>query len=432
MNQDDPFAAFGDEDKTILRPNPGGRRRQSPIVPLQHAPSPPLPSGQDAGLSPRDSFDDNPLASCAAAMFSLVSRLRVMASPPDLGELQRELVAELTAFQNTVLTRGVSQQQSGIASYALCSLLDETILNTPWGGQSHWGHQSLLVMFHKEAWGGEKFFEFLRNLVQQPAQNLHLLEFLFLCLSFGFEGKYRIAAGGANTLEQMRAELFRLTQRVRGDYERDLSLRWQGLRNLRPAIIQYLPLWVVAAIAAAVLAMIYLGFLIGINSESDSVFTQIGKLSNTQLTLDQPAPAILPAATAGRFRQLLAAEIAQGLVEVADDHTLRIHNSFASASAQVKPEFVPMLRSIAKELEAGGDRAVISGHTDDKPIHSVRFPSNYDLSAARAKNVTAILLESAPLAGKVRSEGRADSEPLVPNDSPENRGINRRVDILIK
>jgi type VI secretion system protein ImpK len=74
----------------------------------------------------------------------------------------------------------------------------------------------------------------------------------------------------------------------------------------------------------------------------------------------------------------------------------------------------------------------VTGHTDDKPIVSARFPSNWHLSAARAKNVLAILTSSAQLHGALRSEGRADGEPLVPNDSPEHRAMNRRVDLLVK
>ena len=59
--------------------------------------------------------------------------------------------------------------------------MDELIQNTPWGSQSNWGHQSLLILFHKEAFGGERFFQIIDNIVKQPAQNLQLIEF-FMCL----------------------------------------------------------------------------------------------------------------------------------------------------------------------------------------------------------------------------------------------------------
>ena len=434
MSQDDPFAAFGDDDKTVIvRPSPGGRRRpgpgpeRPPAAPPPVRPSAAVTSAEHAGIG------DNPLLSQASSLLSLVARLRRAASHASIDDLRRELIAEMRNFQNGVLARGVTQEQEREASYALCSLLDEAILNTPWGKQSHWGNQSLLVLFHGEAQGGVRFFEILKRLVQQPLQNLYLLELFFLCLSLGFEGKYREVGGGGNALEQMRGELFALIQRVRGDPERALSPRWQGRKDLRPELIRHVPLWVVAASAAALLILIYLGFLLAINSASDPLFQRIAGLPDEKTPVEAAVPLLPTPNRTGRFKPLLAAEISAGLVEVADEQTLRIHNSFASGSDRVKPEFLPMLKKIAEELQRGGDRVTVSGHTDDQPItRSVRFPSNFDLSEARAKNVAGILLGDAALAGKVRYEGRADSQPLVPNDSAEHRGINRRVDILIQ
>jgi type VI secretion system protein ImpK len=353
-------------------------------------------------------------------------------SQSNIRDLQNDLVAELREFETNAIRQGVSEQQSRVASYALCSLLDETVLNTPWGAQSDWGHHSLLVLFHKEAFGGDRFFELLKHLVQQPAHNLHLLEFYFLCLSLGFQGRYRISNNGANALEQIRSELFNLIQRVRGDFEPALSLRWEGLKDLRPALIRYVPLWVVGAAAAALLALIYVGFLLGVNAASDPIFSRINALSSEPVVPPEPNLTQPPVMVTERFKPLLAAEIHQGLVEVPNDRILRIYNSFASGSDRVKPEFAPMLRAIAAELEAGGGDVLVSGHTDDRPIRSVRFPSNFDLSTARAKNVANMLLQSANLSGRVRYEGRADSESLVPNDSPAHRAMNRRVDLLIR
>lgn len=431
MSQDDPFAVFGDEDKTIIRPSPGGRRPS----PAMERPPPRMPAAGPAVELPQSGgFRDNPVTALAAPLLGVVARLRTTATLPDIAGLRQELVASLRNFQNGILGQGIPQEQARVASYALCALLDETILNTPWGAQSDWSHQTLLVQFHREAWGGENFFKALKGLVQQPAQNLFLLEFFFLCLSLGFEGQYRRDPRGANALEQMRGELFRLIQRVRGDYERELSPRWRGLKDLRPALVRYVPLWVVGAAAAALLALVYLGFLLAISSASDPLFNRISALPVEPPPLVETAglrPTALSRPTE-RFRPLLQQEIADGLVEVADDRTLRIHNSFASGSDQVKPEFVPMLKKIAGELDRGGDRATVRGHTDDKPIRSVRFPSNFELSTARARNVAAILEAAPALAGKVRHEGRAEAEPLVPNDTAEHRAMNRRVDILIK
>jgi type VI secretion system protein ImpK len=442
VNSDDPFSPFDDEDKTVVRPTPGGRRRTAPAS-VAIAPEPPPIRVSDAQLDARRQavYGENPLVTAALSLLSLVSRLRNTAVHQSVAELQQQLASELRTFENRVLQQGVSQEHARIASYALCTLLDETVLNTPWGAQSHWGHQSLLVIFHKEAWGGEKFFLFLDRLARQPAQNLDLIELFWLCLSLGLEGKYRIMQNGANQLEHVRDETYQLIQRLRGDFERDLSIRWQGLKDVRNPIIRYVPIWVIAAGTAALLVLAYLGFAFAVNSASDPVARDLFALAKDEVkvsiqtpapALPTPVPAPKPVAKTERFKPVLAWEISRNMVEVVDDRILRIRNSFDSASDRVKPEFVPMLAKIAKELEAGGDGALVTGHTDNKPIFSARFPSNFELSTSRAKHVAELLETSAALQGRIRFEGRADYEPLVPNDSAEHRAINRRVDILIQ
>lgn len=445
MSHDDPFAPYGDEDKTIIRPSPGGRRRAGPSPDATVAPVPPSSQQPSFRINPSEFeagrqalFGDNPLLVAGLSLLSLAFRLRNSSSHQAINELQQRLVNEIRAFENKALQQGVSQEHMRMASYALCVLLDESILNTPWGAQSIWGHQSLLILFHKEAWGGEKFFQILEHLMRQPAQSLYLLELYYLCLSLGFEGKYRIMANGHNALEQSRAELYQLIQRLRGDFERELSPRWQGLKDVRNALVRFVPLWVVGAVAGGLLFLAYMGFVFAVNALSDPVYKQLFVLAREDIKTaaalpPPPLPIVRPApGRAERFKTLLGPEIANNMVEVIDDHVLRIRNSFASGSDKIKPEFLPMLKKIADELAGGRDTVLVTGHTDDRPIISARFPSNWHLSTARAKNVADMLLATADLNGRLRFEGRADGEALVPNDSAEHRALNRRVDIMIK
>ncbi len=440
MTQNGPF---GDDDKTVLRPSPGGRMPDSATISraVQKQVTPPpasfqnLPPISELTLSESASFLD-----LAAGLLSLAARLRMMVAYSAIDELKQKLAKELSEFENRARASGLQQEQVRIASYGLCTFLDEIIQNTPWGSQSNWGHQSLLIFFHKEAWGGERFFQILDQLVKQPSQNLALIELCYVLLSFGFEGKYRIMANGMNELEKQRLELYQLIQRVRGDYPSELSPRWQGQKTAVQPLLNRIPLWVFSTIAAGLALLCYLGFAFFINAASDPTYKELLKLSKEPISLAAaesatPAAPVIPPPTQNRaqsFIPLLHDEIARNMVEVVDDSIIRIRNSFPSGSDQVKPEFIPMLKKIAKELENQQDSILVTGHTDDKPIVSARFPSNWHLSTARAKNVLAILVASAQLRGSARAEGRADGEPLEPNDSPEHRALNRRVDILIK
>ncbi len=429
---------FGDDDKTVLRPSPGGRLpQQQPTF----APAPPLQQPvSHINIPAFSGFTDSgteSLLTLAAGILSLAARLKAMVSYTGVDELKQKLVKEVSEFESRGLRAGFQQETMRMTSYCLCTFLDETIQNTPWGSQSNWGHQSLLILFHKEAWGGERFFQILEHLVKQPAQNLAVIEFCYVLLSFGFEGKYRVIANGANDLEKQRLELYQLTQRVRGDFPIELSPRWHGQASGKSNLLTQVPLWVFATVAAGLLLLCYLGFAFFINNASDPAYRELLKLAKEPVQVaaaSEPQPIVAPVVTnrLERFKPLLRDEIAQNMVEVVDDSIIRVRNSFPSGSDQVKPEFLPMLKKIAKELENHQDSILITGHTDDKPMVSARFPSNWHLSAARAKNVLAILTAAAPLHGSLRAEGRADGEPLEANDTAEHRAFNRRVDILIK
>lgn len=436
MSQNDPF---GNDDKTVLRPSPGGRLPNAQVVNRSPAPAPTASNYHDmAMLGTGFNSGSGSLLDLVSAILSLAARLKTSVSYSAVDDLKQKLAKQISEFESKAIGAGISQEHVRMTSYALCSFLDETIQNTPWGSQSNWGHQSLLIVFHKEAWGGERFFQILEQLVKQPGQSLHVLEFFYVLLSFGFEGKYRLMNNGLNELERQRLDLYQLIQRVKGDYPVELSPRWQGQQSGKTALMTQLPLWVFATIAAGLLLLSYLGFAFFINTSSDPIFRQLIDLAKEpiQIAATTYTPPVIPAPQAKarmeRFKPLLREEIAAKMVEVVGDNTLRIYNSFASGSDQVKPEFLPMLQKIAKELENDQESILVTGHTDDIPIVSARFPSNWHLSTLRAKNVLAILKDTAQLKGVTRAEGRGDAEPLVANDSKEHRAVNRRVDILIK
>lgn len=73
----------------------------------------------------------------------------------------------------------------------------------------------------------------------------------------------------------------------------------------------------------------------------------------------------------------------------------------------------------------------VVGHSDNVPIRTLRFPSNWHLSMERAGNVSAMLEEHIREPGRVSAQGRGSAEPVAPNDTPANRALNRRVDITV-
>ncbi|WP_156504532.1 OmpA family protein, partial [Oleiphilus sp. HI0066] len=107
--------------------------------------------------------------------------------------------------------------------------------------------------------------------------------------------------------------------------------------------------------------------------------------------------------------------------------------SFSSGSAHLEDDFLPILDKLVDLLGSVQGRISIEGHTDDVPIKTKEFPSNWDLSAKRALVVAHGLMESGDLdPRRVSVSGFADSRPLVANDSTEHRAKNRRVEIVLE
>ncbi len=107
--------------------------------------------------------------------------------------------------------------------------------------------------------------------------------------------------------------------------------------------------------------------------------------------------------------------------------------SFRSGSADLNPEFFPVVDKLIDLLKDLEGPIAVEGHTDNIPIRTARFRSNWDLSAARALEVAHALFDSGDL-GEERFSvaGYADTKPLVPNDTPEDRARNRRVEIILQ
>jgi chemotaxis protein MotB len=139
------------------------------------------------------------------------------------------------------------------------------------------------------------------------------------------------------------------------------------------------------------------------------------------------------------YRELLAAMaplIERGEVRVVETDrgiTIEINDSilFAPGQAVLNPRSAKAMQSIAQVLSPMDLPITIEGHTDNVPINTPQFPSNWELSAVRATTVLRLFLESGVAPGRLTAIGYADTRPVESNDLAEGRARNRRVTILI-
>jgi chemotaxis protein MotB len=145
----------------------------------------------------------------------------------------------------------------------------------------------------------------------------------------------------------------------------------------------------------------------------------------------------LTTATADALREALSVELRTGGLQLEEGQqqiVLRVeeNGSFPSGSADVTPAFEDLLSRMADILSRVPGGLTIEGHTDDVPIRTARFQSNWDLSAARAAAVANALLRHAAIApSRLRVEGHAETDPREANADDVSRARNRRVEIIV-
>jgi type VI secretion system protein ImpK len=149
-----------------------------------------------------------------------------------------------------------------------------------------------------------------------------------------------------------------------------------------------------------------------------------------------PVAAVAASKTAPKLREFLAPEIKQGLVVVLEDAqsiTVRLtnRNMFGSGSAELNASYVPLLTRIGEALNDEKGSVQVNGYTDNQPIHTVQFPSNWQLSQARADAVSKVLAAHLTDPKRAKAVGKGDDDPIAPNTTADGRQSNRRTEIVV-
>ena len=465
MSQDKPDD-LTPRDATILRPRPGAGRRPGPAaaagaaagqappsgaapwpaadnqgsapsgapwLSAAPAPAPPPPAASFAPLADFSQASTNPLVQAAVPLLVLAGRLRGQIANADIESLRRQAIQEMRSFEDRARQADVPPEDVLAARYALCTVLDEAVLNTPWGADGNWSNQSLLVTFHREAAGGEKFFQILERVSSEPQRYLVLLELLYVCLALGFEGKYRLDDRGAARLAEIRETLYRRIEGLRESVEAELSPRWKGVEDRRNAVMRFVPLWIVASACLLLLVGSYIYFDSKLNTQAEPVSALLARVGLESLDPVSPPPVGTP--TSG-LRELLASQIASGRLSVEESGertliTITATDLFASGSASINQSYETLVHEVATALNSVPGRILVIGHTDDQALRSLRFKDNYELSRARAVQVANLIRGFVTDGSRIEAAGKGALEPrYLPADAPANRARNRRVEII--
>jgi type VI secretion system protein ImpK len=482
----DPFSEPGDIERTVIRPSParrssgggaGGARSAgpAPAAGRQQAPRPPQPAAFDDAPDPAPSRRSagsggsrgapsaapvgdiaadlaersrhNPVIAAASPLLSLIARLRLGGTHRDPDALRDRVMEEFEAFNRRLKKTDLPEDQHRTAHYVLSATMDDIVLNTPWGSGSIWSREGMTLCFHGEAYGGKRFYSLLNRMSENPGRNARVLELIYLCLSLGFEGELRVLDRGRSEHRRKRDGLYRLLLDIRGEPPEELSPHWRGAETGHRPVASLIPVWVIASATAALLVLLFLAFSWWLNTKSDDLYGAFAGLPPSgAIVIEQvtepppppppPPPEVAEATQVERVSGFLEQEIEEGLVSVLEDArviTVRLmaRGMFPSGSATVSERFHSVLNRVALALNDEPGKVIIQGHTDNVPIRTVRFPSNYDLSLARAQAVRDLIAADLDDPDRLSVEAKAATEPIADNSTPEGREANRRTDVLL-
>lgn len=451
-----------DMDAISRVPGPG-RIRRNPFAPKS------TPEAIQANLAALGGL--NPLIALANPILGAVPQIRRTLRHPDPDGLRANLRDQIDSLATSANFAEISDATVQSAVYALCALLDESAAATPWGVA--WLDNGLLKEVCNESGAGEGFFSRLDGLSSaRDAENTDLVEFYFVCLALGFEGRYRKAEGGRQALNEIRSRTYAHIARRRPRPD-GLSEHWRSataeaaaapalqmaaevsarisaqhaaatatatettLPPARPSLLSRIPrraVWSgVGGLVGAALVF-YMAALRLLDDETRSALAnpKLRAAKATAVPAAAPAQAPAPAPAAGAA---LAKVLERDPVAIAEDGgrivlTLRHARQFAPGGTQTAAELRPLIQKIAAALDRTPGAIIVTGYADASPTQ--RYASNVDLSAERARSVARMMAPKLGDPKRLSAEGRGEADPLAPNDTEANRAKNRRVVILLK
>ncbi|ESX60593.1 type IVB secretion system protein IcmH/DotU [Mesorhizobium sp. RSR380A] len=438
MSRDDPFGLSEDRERTRIR--------------LSGAPTPramPLPaSGVTAKRSAR--AHPNVLVNAFSPLLEFAPELENAQPPENPEALRTRLLEELVRCRDATMAQGSSLERADQAAWLVAALLDDLALNTPWGGASAWPRQPLVVMLRGDVDAGAQFFARLEELERHPNRDREMLELQYHCMALGFRGKYRVPGrSGDRSLNAVRVAAARFLRDSDAEGA-PLSPNWKGVIASDEPQRFIVPIWVMVAAAAVMATAIHIGLSMSLSSQAVELSALVRALpppTRTDVTraspkVDAPPPVAVDFALLPEFQAAAPDELKRALsgTESVSLARLVIQASnpelFQSSRAQLTDGFDPLIASVAKVIlenqELIGDITVV-GHTDGVPLQKTNpLSTNQRLSEARAAEIADILIQNGVPKERVRSEGRAATDPVADDGTREGRALNRRVEVLVE
>ncbi len=387
---------------------------------------------------PQPRRDRNIIMAHAAPVLAMAAALQSGRWQISMGEFHRRATEAISAFDAAIQPAypdAVKQR----AKYALCATIDDIAQNLPGvgGGGAEWAQRNMVVVFFRENIAGDRFWDFVNEVLRDPARNRDLIELFHACLAAGFEGRTRAMSDGHSKKSQVMASLIAALDHVRSLSQSEIVSHWRGANAPRKPNNFWSIIGLAAAAAAALCFLVYLVFFVTLMLTGEDAYDRVAKLfpdDPIALTRQAQVLDLPPTGTEQRLRTFLADEIAQGLVVVQGNRVrTTVGTLFEPAAADLVGGRAAIFEKIGKAIELEKGPVTVEGHADsDKISPTIEFADNLALSKARAETVAAIVRAQLTDPGRITVVGLGDTVPLASNTTPEGKAQNRRVEFVVE
>lgn len=266
-----------DNEATILRPNPSGRRSNA-----GHKPSEVAAQTDVLAACNTPSFSmGNAFIQRAVPVLNLAVALKTLPVDTDFSRLKSDFLEEITAYKKDLSSMNLDGQAIEEATFGLAAYIDEVILSTPWASKTRWADACLLHSFFGVTWGGEKVSEILNDLVLGRSVHPELTCLFLTLLELGYQGQFEIVKNGRTQREQV---IQALSDQIRSPLTRsplEMSSQSNFPAPSRLGFADRIPLWVMASVVLFLMLLTYVGLLSSLKYTAD------------ELTLIQRPPATM-------------------------------------------------------------------------------------------------------------------------------------------
>ena len=223
-------------------------------------------------------LEDNRLIDAATPLLGLVIRVRRLADFQGVENLYQQVVDEVAAIDRELVEQGYERPTVVAYRYVLCAFIDEAVLGTDWGAHSVWSQHSLLSRFHNETWGGEKVFAITARMEQEPERYRDMLEFIYLCLCLGFEGRYRVMSHGRDEYEQVVRALGDQLAGLKEPADESLTTPLNNVVQGRQRRGSRFSTWGIFALFGIAMVGVYLAFSWSLDQQADQITSLLNQL----------------------------------------------------------------------------------------------------------------------------------------------------------